>query len=200
MTAAALRHDTPGLPVGFEYRPTFLSPRQADRLLRRLWNELAWRQESIRLFGRRIAQPRLTAWIGDPEACYRYSGLALAPCPWHPLLQALRKHLELELDGRFNAVLANAYRNGRDSMGWHADDEPELGVRPLIASISLGMPRRFVVRANVGGSQWGIDLDHGSLLVMRSASQSNYRHALPKRTRADGLRINLTFRHIRPQP
>lgn len=188
------------MPAGFDYRPAFIASSEGDRLLERLWSTLPWRQENILLFGRHVPQPRLTAWIGDPEARYRYSGLSLKPVPWTAELAILRNHLSRALGRPLNSVLANAYRDGRDSMGWHADDEPELGPEPLIASVSLGAPRRFRVRDMTSGETTGFDLGHGSLLVMSGASQAHYRHALPKTSRPVGLRINLTFRNVLPQP
>lgn len=188
------------MPVGFDYRPRFLSGHVADELLQALWSGLEWRQEHLVLFGRRVAQPRLTAWIGDPRVRYRYSGLALEPAPWTRDLAALRARLTNALGGPFNAVLANAYRDGRDSMGWHADDEPELGREPLIASISLGATRRFRIRHEATGTTMPFDLEHGSLLVMSGLSQAAYRHSLPKTARPTGLRVNLTFRYVATQP
>jgi len=191
-------------PACFDYRPAFLPATVADAWLRQLWRELSWTQQEIQLFGRRVMQPRLVAWYGDPGAVYAYSGLALSPLPWHPVLRELKIMLEAGAGGRFNAVLANAYRDGRDSMGWHSDDEPELGPEPLIASVSLGAERRFLVRprsrpAGGGSRSQGIALGHGSLLLMRGESQRRYRHALPRTRKPTGLRINLTYRWVRVQ-
>jgi len=191
-------------PECFEYRPAFLPAEQADAWLRQLWRELEWSQQEIRLFGRRVMQPRLVAWYGDPGAVYAYSGLTLSPLPWHPLLQELRGMLEAGTGGRFNAVLANAYRDGLDSMGWHSDDERELGPEPLIASVSLGAERRFLLRsrsrsAGGGSRSQGITLGHGSLLLMKGESQRRFQHALPRTRKPIGLRINLTYRLVRVQ-
>lgn len=183
----------------FRYVPDFLGAEAASSLLNRLWSELPWRQERIVLFGRRIPQPRLSAWLGDPDARYRYSGLMLEPAPWHPDLQELGKTLESATRKAFNSVLVNAYRNGRDSMGWHADDEPELGTRPVVASVSLGACRRFLVKPRHGGPARVFHLEHGSLLLMGGDSQSRYRHSLPKTARPTDLRINLTFRYVNSQ-
>lgn len=184
------------LPRGYEYRPGFLPPNRADELLTVLWRELPWSQFEIRLFGRRRLQPRLSAWCSDPGTSYQYSGLRLSPTPWHPLLDSLRGELEAVLGARFNSVLANAYRDGRDSMGWHADDEPELGREPMIASVSLGETRRFLVRKKSGGSPREAQLEHGSLLLMSGHSQSLTVHSVPKTSKPRGLRINLTYRLI----
>ena len=199
MIIASRRAEQSSLPGGFDYHPGFLSEGDADRLLRCLWPELDWSQQDIVLFGRRVQQPRLSAWYGDAGARYRYSGLSLEPLPWHPALHRLRCTLESRLGRPFNSVLANAYRDGRDSMGWHADDEPELGSEPVIASVSLGACRRFLVRCVRTREPAEFRLEHGSLLVMSGSSQADFRHALPKTSRPCGLRINLTFRRISAQ-
>lgn len=182
----------------FEYIPEFLNPDEADRFLASLWNELNWMQAEITMFGRKVMQPRLIAWYGDPGANYAYSGLSLNPRPWHPVLLELKNRIEALTAGRFNSVLANAYRNGRDSMGWHRDDEKELGPRPTIASLSLGAERRFLVREK-GRKSSGLALEHGSLLLMQGDCQARFQHSLPKTQRDTGLRINLTYRDIRSQ-
>jgi alkylated DNA repair dioxygenase AlkB len=184
---------------GFAYLPAFIGSAQADRVLDRLWRELAWSQPAIRLYGRLMQQPRLVAWYGDPDAVYSYSGLRLEPLPWHPVLRSLRRRLEQHCNQQFNSVLANAYRDGNDSMGWHSDDEPELGPCPVIASLSLGAPRRFLLRRRErerGERSRSMLLEHGSLLLMTGDSQRLYQHALPRSRQAVGLRINLTFRQI----
>lgn len=185
-------------PDCFEYHQEFVGKCEADGLFQVLWRDLAWVQKEIILFGRRVLQPRLIAWIGDPGARYRYSGLSLDPGPWHPLLLKLKMKLTEFTGCSFNSVLANAYRNGNDSMGWHQDNEAELGQRPCIASLSLGAERRFLVRQK-GGKSSGILLQHGSLLMMKGDCQQRYQHSLPKTRKQAGLRINLTFREVRCQ-
>jgi alkylated DNA repair dioxygenase AlkB len=169
----------------------------ADQLFRDLRQEIDWRQEDIVMFGQRRRVPRLVAWHGDAGADYRYSGVLHRPEPWTPTLQRIRHRVE-ELSGRrFNAVLLNLYRDGRDGMGWHADNEPELGPDPAIASVSLGATRRFRMRHRRHRLQvLDIDLGHGSLLLMQAATQHHWVHALPKTTRPVGERINLTFRLV----
>lgn len=179
------------------WRPGWLEPAAADRLLGLLQREIPWEIHRIRLFGRELDSPRLSCWMGDPQARYRYSGSEFAPHPWHPALRELAERLQAELGETFNSVLANRYRDGHDSMGWHSDDEPELGPQPVIASLSLGATRRFVLKHRQNPAlkaEWA--LDHGSLLVMAGATQRHYKHALPRTTRPLGERINLTFRHI----
>lgn len=178
---------------------SFLAPGEACRLTSSLWDQLQWSQFEITLFGRTVAQPRLSAWYGDPEARYRYSGLQLEPLPWLPLLLDLKDRVENACRHEFNSVLANAYRSGEDSMGWHSDDEPELGAKPLVASLSLGAERRFLVRRKGESKSAGFRLGNGSLLVMKQGCQENYQHALPKTRKPVGLRINLTFRQIKGQ-
>lgn len=188
-------------PELFEYLPHFLDAGEADAALATLWRELNWSQREITLFGRRLMQPRLVAWYGDAGALYRYSGLELSPLPWHPLLRDLKVRLERAGRYHFNAVLANAYRDGRDSMGWHCDNEKELGEEPLIASLSLGATRRFLLRprrrkGDSPGGTIALPLAHGSLLLMRGLSQQRFQHALPRTRRPVGLRINLTYRLV----
>lgn len=153
-----------------------------------------WRQETITIFGRRRQQPRLTCWMGS--ASYTYSGVRHAPAPLPPVVEELRLRLESTFGEQFNSVLANMYRDGRDSVGWHADDERGMGDAPTIASISLGASREFQIRRNSTGTVTTIELRHGDLLVMSGASQRYYQHCVPKRARAAGRRINLTFRRI----
>ena len=179
--------------------PQWLDTNAADRLLAELRESIAWENHRIRLFGHEHASPRLSCWIGDPEASYRYSGTRFEPHPWPDALRPLRERLGRELGVAFNSVLANRYRDGRDCMGWHSDSEPELGQAPVIASVSLGAVRRFVLKHRDEPTQkLTIELPHGSLLVMRGGTQSHYRHALPRTTKPVGERINLTFRRIRP--
>ncbi len=169
-----------------------------EALLRQLIEETPWRSESITLWGKTCPQPRLIAWYGDDGISYTYSGTTLHALPWMPTLLAIKNRVE-ELSGAaYNSVLVNYYRDERDSMGFHADDEPELGPLPTIASVSLGEPRTFVLRhrrrkdvANVK-----LELPSGSLLVMRGATQANWKHAILKRSKPCGPRINLTFRRI----
>ncbi len=192
--ATALKLDD----AAISYSLHFLCHDEADRYLEELQHSLQWRQDQIQLFGRSVAIPRLQAWYGEPGLTYRYSGLQLTTLPWTPALQSLRARIEQHCEHRFNAVLANLYRNGQDSMGWHADDEAELGLNPVIASLSLGQARTFRFRHRQDAKlQHSLELEHGSLLIMAGATQHHWQHALPKRRRRTQPRLNLTFRLIR---
>ncbi len=169
---------------------------RATALFDALHREIPWEQHRLRLFGREIGSPRLSCWIGDEGTAYKYSGTRFEPHAWTPTLALLRAELAARFDLAFNSVLANLYRDGRDSMGWHSDAEPELGTAPVIASLSFGAVRRFRFRSRQSKRvALAIDLAPGSLLVMRGATQRLYQHDLPKVARADA-RINLTFRWI----
>jgi alkylated DNA repair dioxygenase AlkB len=158
--------------------------------------EVPFRSETIRMFGRPVAVPRLVSWHGDPGASYVYSGTPHEPLPWTPALAVLRDRTAATAGVAFNSVLANLYRTGRDSMGWHADDEPELGPDPVIASLSLGAARRFRVRARNGNETGEYRLSGGSLLVTGPGVQAAWQHCVPREAGVTGARINLTFRRI----
>lgn len=182
-----------------DYLPDFLPLREQARLFDRLAETLAWNQERIRIAGREVPVPRLVAWYGEPEARYAYSGVVHEPLPWTAELTELRLAVEQAADARFNSVLANWYRGGEDSMGWHADDEPELGRCPVIASLSLGAKRRFLMEHKRAKTRLTLDLGEGGLLLMAGETQHHWRHSLPKTKLPVGPRINLTFRLIRPR-
>ncbi len=181
---------------GFAFEPHFLGEVEARELFARLLHDVAWTQPTISLFGVRRPIPRLEAWYGDLDARYRYSGIAHEPLPWTPELAALRDRLRAHAGAPFNSVLANLYRDGRDSNGWHSDDERELGLAPTIASISLGATRRFFIKSKESGERHAFDLGNGSLLLMSGASQQLWKHAIPKEPHVQHARINLTFRTI----
>jgi alkylated DNA repair dioxygenase AlkB len=182
--------------AGLRFAPAWLSRAEADTLLSSLRDTIAWETHRIRMFGREVDSPRLSCWIGDPGAGYTYSRKRFEPHPWPEALGPMRVRLCEALCTGFNSVLANRYRDGRDRMGWHSDDELELGLQPIIASLSLGAVRRFVLKPRGEGRLFGFDLPHGSLLVMDGDTQTRYRHALPGTRRPVGERINLTFRRI----
>ncbi|WP_395771427.1 alpha-ketoglutarate-dependent dioxygenase AlkB family protein [Arenimonas sp.] len=178
------------------YATGFLRPEQADVLFAQLQQEIPWRQPKLYIHGRHVLTPRLCCWMGDPGAVYRYSNTRFLPEPWTAAVQALKSAVEAMTGNAFNSVLLNYYRDGRDAMGWHSDDEPELGPQPVIASVSIGGVRRFLLRPRSGGASSGIALAHGSLLLMRGDTQKNYQHSLPRTSKPVDGRINLTFRKI----
>ncbi|MET3928989.1 alkylated DNA repair dioxygenase AlkB [Lysobacter sp. OAE881] len=198
MLALGMVLDVIPLPdAQLQFDPHWLGPLEADALLGGLHRDVPWETHRIRIFGREVDSPRLSCWIGDPDARYRYSGTLFEPHPWPDALVPVRERLERTLGVAFNSVLANLYRDGTDAMGWHSDAEPELGPAPVIASISLGATRRFALKhRDDPARKLTLELPHGSLLVMSGATQRHHRHALPRTTRPIGPRINLTFRRI----
>lgn len=180
---------------GAWYRRAFTSAESAH-LFAVLRQETPWRQHVITLYGRSIASPRLSAWYGDPGAVYSYSGLRLEPLPWTPTLCGVRERVEALASARFNSVLLNLYRDGQDSMGWHSDDEPELGRNPVIASVSFGAARRFLLQHKKRRLRVELLLEDGDVLVLGGTTQHCWRHHVPKTRQPVGSRINLTFRAI----
>ena len=180
------------------YTPDFLDSVDADQLLRQLLDGIEWEQHQVTIFGRQLPAPRLSAWYGDPDARYTYSGLSLIPRPWTEPLSTLKTRIEAVADDAFNSVLLNQYRDGQDSMGWHSDNEPELGPAPTIASLSLGGERHFLLRHKKRQELDLIELplSHGSLLIMRGPTQAHWKHQVPKTRRPVAPRLNLTFRRI----
>lgn len=197
-----------GLPLQdaeLAFDPDWLPAGEAGSLFAALQVGIPWEVHRIRLFGREVDSPRMSCWIGDPGATYAYSGTRFEPRAWPSALAPVRTRLRDALGVDFNSVLANLYRDGHDYMGWHSDNETALGTRPVIASLSLGATRRFVLkRRDVAGAGkqggqsqlFALSLDAGSLLLMRGDTQRRYRHALPRTAKAVGPRINLTFRFI----
>lgn len=173
-------------------------PLPPAELFSRLLQETPWRRESISLFGKTHWQPRLLAWYGEPQARYRYSGTVYEPLPWTPLLAQLRLCMQELCQVQFNSVLLNYYRDQHDSMGMHADDELELGPRPLIASLSLGAARTLIFKHKRRKElpPLRVALGGGSLLLMAGDTQRNWLHGINKQSRFCGPRINLTFRQI----
>ena len=190
------------LPPGgwLDLRQRWLAPADADRLLAAVRDELAWEQREIVLFGRRVLQPRMIAWAG--ALAYRYSGQTLEARPFTPSVQALLAAVNDAAGVPFNHVLVNRYRDGQDSMGKHADAEPELGEDPTVATVSLGATRRFVIepRHRRDGAPRSFDLEHGSFLVMGGDCQAHHRHGIPRQPAVTAERISLTFRHILRNP
>lgn len=190
------RIDLPGADLRFDAQA--FAPAHADALCSALRSEIDWQPLHLTLFGRRVQAPRLASWIGDAGTTYTYSRTRFEPRPWTPTLRELRDEMAVRTGVRFNSVLANLYRDGNDAMGWHSDDEPELGDAPPIGSLSFGAARRFRLRGRGehAGSTHELELGHGSLLLMAGGTQRNYQHALPRRRGVDQARINLTFRRI----
>lgn len=155
---------------------------------------LAWEQPKIRVYGREHLTPRLVSWMG--EGSYAYAGQRHEPAPMPAWIFMVRAFVQMQTGAHFNSVLANLYRDGRDSVAYHADDEPELGERPTIASVTIGAARAFVIKSRATGERWTVQLGHGDLLVMSGCSQADYLHAIPKTARPVGPRMNLTFRSV----
>ena len=177
--------------------PAFLPRDKADELKERFRAEIAWKQESMNMYGKQVLFPRLTAWYGDNDRPYSFSGITLQPHDWTPELSELRDRLNELCNVRFNSLLLNLYRDERDSIGWHQDAERELGTNPTIASISLGGTRTFQLRRKDDHKEkMQFNLGHGSLLVMSGALQHHWQHAINKSKVPCGERINLTFRTI----
>ncbi|MBV9852134.1 MAG: alpha-ketoglutarate-dependent dioxygenase AlkB [Armatimonadetes bacterium] len=187
-----------GLPdAEIMFWPDFFPPEEGGALFRALREGTGWRQETVRMFGRPVAQPRLIAWHGDAGKSYTYSGLTVHAEPWTPTLLAIKARVEPACGAAFNSVLLNLYRDGRDSVSWHSDDEPELGENPVIGSVSLGAARRFGLKHKEHAElRHSLELTPGSLLVMRGPTQRHWRHQVPRTGRPSGPRINLTFRLI----
>ncbi|GAA0872002.1 alpha-ketoglutarate-dependent dioxygenase AlkB [Gangjinia marincola] len=179
------------------YFPHFFSGSNADSYYNILMNDLKWKQDNIRLFGKVHPQPRLTALYASNDRSYSYSGITMHPLPFTKELLEIKNRIEQECTQRFTTCLANLYRNGKDSNGWHADDEKELGQNPVIASVSFGETRKFKLRYKKDHSiKCDIELAHGSLLLMTGTTQHYWQHQIPKTQRNVDPRINLTYRVI----
>jgi alkylated DNA repair dioxygenase AlkB len=173
----------------------FIGALDADALLQRLIDETPWRHDRIKMFGVEHNLPRLQQWFGDEGRTYTWSGIRMDPLPWTDTLLGVRRRVEAVVRASFNSVLLNYYRDGEDTVGWHADDEPELGRAPVIASVSLGAERDFLMRHNTDADpRVRLVLPHGSLLVMSGPTQRFWQHTLPRRKSVRDPRINLTFR------
>ena len=178
----------PGVDLGQSY----------NELLCELIDDITWRQETVTIYGKSHLQPRLTAWYGDRESNYSYSGINMKPNPWTHRLLSLKKRIESLAQQEFNSVLLNYYRDQQDSMGMHSDDEPELGNQPVIASLSLGEERTFLLRHKTKKdlNTIKLPLPSGSLLIMKGKTQRYWKHGIAKERIPCGPRVNLTFRSI----
>ena len=176
--------------------PNWLPRERADALLERSIAEIPWRKDSIRIVGKTIPIPRLQQWFGDPKTSYTYSNIRLQAVTFPEWMDTLRESVERETEERFNRALVNYYRDGSDSVDWHADDEPELGFEPLIASLSLGAERVFQLRHNLTKQRLAISLPHGSLLLMGAGIQGHWQHRVAKSKAVHSARVNFTFRYM----
>ncbi len=180
------------------YYPNFFDKEQADSIYAELLQQIAWQQDNITIYGKTHPQPRLTALYGNEGKPYSYSSIKMFPQPWNSLLQKIKYFIEATTECQFTTVLLNQYRDGKDSNGWHADDEKELGKNPIIASVSFGAERVFQLKHDtIPDLKKNIILEHGSVLVMKGSTQHFWKHQIPKTTQAVGTRINLTFRTIK---
>ena len=211
---APLQHNLDGALI-CEFGQIF-EPEEASALLHQLISSINWQQDTLRIAGKVIKVPRLQCWMGDKESRYGYSGMRLEPEPWQAPVLRIRHRVQELAGQKFNSVLLNYYRNGQDSVAWHADDESELGPDPIIASVSLGAERPFDLKtkpgrhqsnahsgrltgntnATSGRSRYRLNLRHGSLLIMGRGLQNNWVHQLPKVKDLERPRVNLTFRNI----
>lgn len=178
--------------------PAFLNREDSDEFFSRLLKGVKWKQEKIRMYGKVVNIPRSTAWYGDTDKEYTYSGIKLKPIDWTNDLLSIKKAVEERTKTVFSSVLLNLYRNGDDSVAWHSDDEEELGMNPTIASVSLGSSRTFRLRHLEDKSLIRtVELTHGSLLIMQGETQHKWEHEIPKKKSVIRPRINLTFRAIK---
>ena len=174
------------------------SKNEADALFEELRQAVSWQQEKINLYGKEYALPRLTAWYGEPNKTYIYSGITVEASPWIPVILKIKERIERVSNVPFNSVLLNRYRNGSDGVSWHADDEPELGENPVIGSVSLGEERSFQMKhkTDKNAKNKAILLENGSYLLMQGPTQHHWLHQIPKSKRSLDERINLTFRNV----
>ncbi len=177
--------------------PDWLSQSQAEHYFQLFYDELNWQTETLMMAGKPVQSPRKVAWYGDDGAVYRYSGARYTALPWHPALKQLKHQLSEAFEAPINSVLTNLYRDGRDSVGWHADSEKELGRQPVIFSLSLGASRFFDYRRqDQHNLKHRIELHAGTLLIMHGDFQQYWQHQVPKQLKIEEPRINLTFRYI----
>jgi alkylated DNA repair dioxygenase AlkB len=177
--------------------PHLFNASEADQIFNVLSSTIQWTQVTISMYGKNIKVPRLSAWYGDTNLSYEYSGIRTIALPWLPILNTLKSKVESINNTNFNSVLLNLYRDGNDSVDWHSDDEPELGDNPIIASLSFGEERQFQLKNKKDKNQKiSLKLPHGSMLLMKGTTQENYFHKIPKSKRVMQARINLTFRTI----
>lgn len=177
--------------------PNFYPLEKANLYFEAFKNSIEWKQESMFLYGKEVKFPRLTAWYGDNDKPYSFSGITLQPLRWTNELLSIKNDIEPISKGRFNSVLLNRYRDGNDSISWHTDAEKELGENPIIASVNFGTERVFQLRHIHTNERIDIPLKHGSLLIMGGTIQHFWQHQVPKSKKVSQERINLTFRYIK---
>ncbi len=185
-----------GRTADIVFWPQWLDHCSADSLLRTAIEQTPWREDFIDIMGKKIPIPRLQNWFGDPGTSYTYSRIRLPAVEFPAWMDAIRLNVEIDTQCRFNRALVNYYRDGNDSVDWHADDEPELGVEPVIASVSLGASREFQLRHNATKERIKILLPHGSLLLMSGGVQEHWQHRIAKVKQLDEPRVNFTFRYM----
>ena len=175
----------------------FFDLRESNKIFQLLHDKINWRQDKMKLYGKDINLPRKTAWYGDRNKSYTFSGIHLNPEPWIPILLQVKERIEKASEVKFNSVLLNLYRHGNDGISWHTDAEPELGENPVIGSVSFGGTRRFMFRHRQDQTlKAEVELTHGSFLLMAGETQHFWQHQIPKTSRQVEPRINLTFRAI----
>lgn len=186
------------IPNG-EYLHTdnFFSKKESDHFFEYLKQNVYWQQESMNIYGKKVLFPRLTAWYGDNDKAYTFSGITLNPNPWFPDLMKIKNKIEKIALVDFNSVLLNMYRDGNDSISWHSDSEPELGKNPVIASVNFGDSRIFQLKHKLTKEKIELELTHGSILIMQGELQHFWVHQVPKTKLSKKERINLTFRVIK---
>ena len=179
------------------FLPDFFTKLESDKYFQKLKNDIRWKQESMNMYGKQVMFPRLTAWYGDNDKPYSFSGITLSPHSWTKELSKIKDKIEPIAKTQFNSVLLNRYRDGNDSISWHTDAEKELGINPIIASVNFGATRKFQLRHIKTKEKIEIELTHGSLLIMQGELQHFWQHQVPKTTQKVTERINLTFRVIK---
>ena len=180
------------------YYPNFFSLQKSNELFEKLITEVPWQQDNITVFGKTHPQPRLTSLYGNEGKSYGYSNIVMQPHAWSPLIMHIKTEIEEICQENFTTVLLNLYRDGKDSNSWHADNEKELGRNPVIASVSFGAERIFQLKHNtIDHLKQSINLQHGSLLIMKDETQHFWKHQIPKTAKKTEQRINLTFRIIK---
>jgi len=188
--------DVPNAAI--EYHPNIFTAEKSSILFEKLRHEIPWQQDHITVYGKTHLQPRLTALFGNEGKPYSYSNIVMQPHHWNPLLMFIKNEVEDVCNENFTTVLLNLYRDGSDSNGWHADNEKELGRNPVIASVSFGAERMFHLQHNtIEDAKLKINLENGSLLIMKGETQHFWKHQISKTTKPIGPRINLTFRIIK---